>query len=191
MFCSNCGHKIEGETKFCGECGSPLTGRTEVRRGMSKAKVAAIIGACIVAIIAIVIVAAPSQRMPTLGPGLVAPVGSPAANERQVKELVIRFVQAWNNEDWQALYEMHSPDYRETWSYPVFRQGMGVSKEWAVALDGTHRMVLYEDSIKIEIEGEWAFVTYRVRQGDEEVDHGWLGVEVCQKVGGRWYATGN
>lgn len=190
MFCNNCGHKTEAGERFCTGCGSPLAGRAEARRGMSNAKLAAIIGACIVGIIAIVIVAAPSLPTLTPGPGPVGPVGPRAADERQVKELVIRYFEAWNEGDYLALYDMWSPTYRETYLYPEFRQGCMVLHEILVLWYGTNQILLDGASTRVEIEGEWAFVTYRLWIGETEIDHADLGlVTVWQKVDGRWYAA--
>lgn len=35
MYCSSCGHRVEGEERFCTQCGSPLENATGVKKGGS------------------------------------------------------------------------------------------------------------------------------------------------------------
>jgi len=53
MFCSKCGHKVEGMEKFCTQCGAPLESPIEVRKGGSSRwlKIAGIAGAVVLVIV--------------------------------------------------------------------------------------------------------------------------------------------
>lgn len=143
---------------------------------MSKKKLIVIIAACIVAIIVIVTVARPT-------------VGPLRTDEQQIRELVRRGIDAWNSEDYQLMYETMSPNYRQTASYQEFRDYHENLRSLLVLGVGTDQMTIDEDSIEITIiNGEWAYVTYRIWIDGTEVDLVKEGQEdILRKVGGKWY----
>ena len=62
-FCPDCGTNVSEDTRFCTECGLPLALGQAVKR-TSKRRLVGIIVACVIAIIAIVVIARPAPTVP-------------------------------------------------------------------------------------------------------------------------------
>lgn len=107
------------------------------------------------------------------------------SDEALVKDLIYRGIEAWNNEDYQAIYQTMSPNYRATASYEEFREYMQGVIVPMMAMLG---MTFYEISdIEVRIEDSWAFVSYSIVVEGEVIDLGGVGDDIYRKVAGKWY----
>lgn len=107
------------------------------------------------------------------------------SDEALVKDLVYRSAEAGNNNDYRAIYEMKSPNYREIVSYEEFEEHMERVLEVILAALGTTTVVEVID-LEVRIEDSWAFATYGiVMEGGEVIRPS---VEnIYRKVEGKWY----
>ena len=114
------------------------------------------------------------------------PTPTPKSAEQQVKELIIRGTEAWNKRDWRTAYEMMSPNYRNTASYQEFKEYSETQWEEFILRFGTAEGEL--EDIKVKVDGEWAYATYRVWIGGAGIDLAKAGEEdIYRKIGSNWY----
>jgi hypothetical protein len=107
------------------------------------------------------------------------------SDEALVKDLVYRSAEAGNNNDYRAIYEMKSPNYKEIVSYEEFEEHMERVLEVVLAALGTTTVVELID-LKVRIEGSWAFATYGiVMEGGAVIPPS--AENIYRKVEGKWY----
>ncbi len=105
------------------------------------------------------------------------------SDEALVIDLIHHSTEAWNNKDYQAIYETMSPNYRETASYEEFEEYIqGVAELLLVILGITNYEI---GSIEVRIEDSWAFASYGIVVEGEEIDL--MGDDIFRKVEGKWY----
>jgi len=105
------------------------------------------------------------------------------SDEALVKDLIYRSTEAWNNKDYQAIYETMSPNYRETASYEEFEEYMqGVAELLLVILGITNSEI---SRIDVRIEYSWAVASYGIVVEGEEIPP--MGDDIYRKVEGKWY----
>ncbi len=114
----------------------------------------------------------------------VATAGCTGSDEALVEDLIYRETEAWNNDDHEAMYEMMSPNYRETASYNAFKEFADTKHALKEMAFGTAKYEI--DDVQIRIEDSWAFASYVVViDGEEVIDLG--GVDIYRKTNGKWY----
>lgn len=105
------------------------------------------------------------------------------SDEALVKDLIYRSTEAWNNKDYQSIYETMSPNYRETASYEEFEEYIqGVAELLLVILGTTNYEI---SSIEVRIEDSWAFASYGIVVEGGEIPP--MGDDIYRKVEGKWY----
>ena len=121
---------------------------------------------------------------------LIALIGATAAackksDEALVEDLINRSTEAWNNDDYEAIYEMTSPNYRETVSYNEFEEFLaGVASLYLMAFGTTNLEV---NDIEVRIEDSWAFASYGIVIGEEVIPMLPGEEDIFRKVAGKWY----
>jgi hypothetical protein len=111
----------------------------------------------------------------------------PKSDEQQVRELIIKGLEAWNEGDWRTVYEMCSPNYRQTASYEEFKDFCERASDAMASLYGTTKVELVGD-VNVRVEGEWAYATSKLRLGNIVVDMAEPGEEdIFRKVAGKWW----
>ncbi len=129
---------------------------------------------------------------------LIALIGATTAgctkgDEALVEDLIYRYTEAWNNNDYQAMYEMMSPNYRETASYEEFEEYIEAVAGLLLTTRGTTN---YEVSdIEVRVEDGWAFASYQtvaegggtmlIIVGGKQIPR--PTEDIYRKVEGKWY----
>ncbi len=107
------------------------------------------------------------------------------SDEALVKDLVYRSAEAGNNREYQAMYEMKSPNYREIVSYEQYEEHMERIVAMLLAALGTTTVVELID-LEVRIEESWAFATYGiVMEGGAVIPPS--AENIYRKVEGKWY----
>ena len=112
--------------------------------------------------------------------------GGGAGDEQQVIDLMKQSVRSFNDEDWYAMYQTMSPNYRATCSYEEYEEFC--QEAWAMwlALFGPGNVEATD--ISVHVDGEWAYATYKlVQDGDVLGELTSTNPDIYRKVDGRWY----
>lgn len=107
------------------------------------------------------------------------------SDEALVKDLVYRSAEAGNNNEYQAMYEMKSPNYRGIVSYEEYTEHMERMVAMLLAVLGTTTVAEVID-LEVRIEKSWAFATYGiVMEGGAMIPPS--AENIYRKVEGKWY----
>jgi ketosteroid isomerase-like protein len=107
-------------------------------------------------------------------------------DEMIISELILEKAECSNNWDWECMYKLYSPNYRNAYPYDEFEKDR--KDAWiTLRMFGAHGNLSVEN-IKVKVDGNIGYATYVLRIGTDIWDSRTEGDEdLWRKLNGQWY----
>ena len=105
------------------------------------------------------------------------------SDEKQIKNLLQRSTEAFNEKDYRTLYGMQTPNFKKEVSFDYYRDYFQGAFGLTFLLFGEGKIKI--SNIEVRVKGQWGYANYKFGKKDEIIDL--IDDDIFRKVEGKWY----